>query len=344
MRALRKIKPGAGADFVDIPTPVIGEHDLLIRVKAAAMCKSDVEVFEWSPLVASANYDLPFTMGHEFSGEVEAVGRLVKNFKPGDRVAGETHIPCGYCHECRTDNQHICTNHMGVLGRNVDGCFAEYIRLPEISAIKLANDADFVQMSLLEPMGTALHALQKAGASGKNIAIMGVGTIGLMACELAKILGAARVIAFAANERRLAYSLKVGADIAVNGLKEDFVKVAKEQTDGQGLDCILDLTGNSKVINQAIDALATAGTLVHVGMVQGELAIPDYMYRVVYRELKIKGLYGRHMFKTWDMLLRLVNNGKINLGNYVGEVMPITEYQKALDCFKDLNGRAVMIP
>ncbi len=344
MRALRKIKPGAGADFVDIPVPGIGEHDLLIKVKAAAMCKSDVEVFEWSPLVASANYDLPFTMGHEFSGEVEEVGRLVKNFKPGDRVAGETHIPCGYCHECRTDNQHICTNHMGVLGRNVDGCFAEYIRLPEISAIKLANDADFVQMSLLEPMGTALHALQKAGSSGKNIAILGIGTIGLMACELAKILGAAKVITFAVNESRLAYSLKVGADIAVNGLNEDFVKVAKEQTDGQGLDCILDFTGSNKVINQAIDALATAGTLVHVGMVQGELAIPDYMYRVVYRELNIKGLYGRHMFKTWDMLMRLVNNGKINLDNYIGEVMPITEYQKGLDHFKNLNGRAVMIP
>ncbi len=344
MRALRKIKPGAGADFVDIPVPEIGEHDLLVRVKAAAMCKSDVEVFEWTPLVASANYDLPFTLGHEFSGEVAAVGRLVKNFKPGDRVAGETHIPCGYCHECRTDNQHICTNHMGVLGRNVDGCFAEYIRLPEISAIKLADDADFVQMSLLEPLGTALHALQKAEPSGRNIAILGVGTIGLMACELAKILGATRVIALDVNESRLAYSLKVGADIAVNGMKEDFVKIAKEQTDGQGLDCIVDFTGNRKVINQAIDALATAGTLVHVGMVEGELVIPNFMYRVVYRELKIKGLFGRHMFKTWELLMRLVNSGKINLAAYVGEVMPITEYEKALDHFNDLNGRAVMIP
>ncbi len=344
MKALRKIKPGPGADFVNIPVPVIGEHDLLVRVKATAMCKSDVEVFEWTPLVASANYDLPFTLGHEFSGEVEAVGKLVKNFKPGDRVAGETHIPCGYCHECRTDNQHICTNHMGVLGRNVDGCFAEYIRLPEISAIKLADDADFVQMSLLEPLGTALHALQKAEPSGKSIAILGVGTIGLMACELAKILGATRVIAMDVNENRLAYSLKVGADIAVNGLKEDLVKIVREQTDGLGVDCVVDFTGNMRVINQAIDSLTTAGTLVHVGMVAGELVVPDYMYRVVYRELKIKGLYGRHMFKTWELLMRLVNGRKINLNAYVGEVMQITEYEKALAHFNDLNGRAVLIP
>lgn len=344
MKALRKTKHGEGAEFVDIPIPEIGEHDLLVKVKAAAMCKSDVEVFEWSPLVASANYSLPFTLGHEFSGEVEAVGKLVKNFKPGDRVAGETHIPCGYCHECRTDNQHICSNNMGVLGRNVDGCFAEYIRLPEISAIKLPDNADFKEMSLLEPLGTALHALQKADPSGKIIAILGVGTIGLMACELAKALGAVKVIALDVNENRLAYSLKVGADVALNGLKDDLVKTAKEMTDGVGVDCIIDFTGNNRVINQAIDALATAGTLVHVGMVEGELAIRSYMYRVVYKELKITGIFGRHMFKTWELLMRLVNSGKVNLSSYVGMVLPMEEYQKALDEFNNINGRAVVIP
>lgn len=344
MKALRKTKHGEGAEFVDIPVPEIGEHDLLVKVKAAAMCKSDVEVFEWSPLVASANYSLPFTLGHEFSGEVTAVGRLVKNFKPGDRVAGETHIPCGYCHECRTGNQHICSNNMGVLGRNVDGCFAEYIRLPEISAIKLPDDADFKEMSLLEPLGTALHALQKAEPSGKFVAILGVGTIGLMACELAKALGAIKVIAMDVNEGRLAYSLKVGADVALNGLKDDLVKTAKELTGGVGVDCIIDFTGNNKVINQAVDALATAGTLVHVGMVTGELAISSYMYRVVYRELKITGIFGRHMFKTWELLMRLVNSGKVNLSAYIGMELPLEEYQKALDEFNNINGRAIVIP
>lgn len=344
MKALRKTKPGEGAEFVDIPIPEIGEHDLLVRVRAAAMCKSDVEVFEWSPLVASANYDLPFTLGHEFSGEVVSVGKLVKNFKPGDRVAGETHIPCGYCYECRTGNQHICSNNMGVLGRNVDGCFAEYIRLPEISAIKLSDDADFREMALLEPMGTALHALQKADPSGKVVAILGVGTIGLMACELAKALGAVKVIAMDINENRLAYSLKVGADIALNGMKDDLVKTAKELTNGVGVDCVVDFTGNTRVINQAIDALATAGTLVHVGMVGGDLAISKYMYRVVYRELKITGIFGRHMFKTWELLMRLIQSGKAKPSAYIGMEVPLEDYQKALEEFDNINGRAILIP
>jgi len=344
MRALRKVTEGEGAVFVDFPIPEIGEHDLLVRVKATAMCKSDVEVFEWSPLVAAARYALPFTLGHEFAGEVEAVGRLVRGFKPGDRVAGETHIPCGTCYECRTDNMHICSSHMGVLGRNVDGSFAEYIRLPEISAIKLPADADFVQMSLLEPLGTALHGLQKAQVSGRNVAILGVGTIGLMACELAKALGAVKVVSMDINEHRLAYSLRVGADVAVNGLKEDLVAVCRRETEGRGVDCVVDFTGNSRVINQAIDALATAGTLVHVGMVNAELTIPSYMYRVVYRELKITGLFGRHMFKTWELLMELLRNRKVDLAAYVGMTVPLADYKEALEKFNDLNGRAVMIP
>lgn len=344
MKALRKQKPMPGADLVDIQIPEPGEHELLIKVKATAICKSDVEVIEWTPLVASANYDLPFTMGHEFSGEVEAVGKFVKNFKKGDRVAGETHIPCGYCRECRTDNQHICTNHMGVLGRTVDGSFAEYIKIPEISAIKLADDANFEHMSLLEPMGTALHALQKAEPSGKIVAVLGVGTIGLMACELAKLLGAFKVIAMDVNEKRLAHSLSLGADIAINGLNTDLVQTAMNETNGQGVDCVLDFTGNVKVINQAIDILAPTGILVHIGMVPESLTISNYMYRVVYRELKITGLYGRHMFKTWETLMRLVNSGKINMDAYVGMVLPMDEYEKALEQFNTINGRAILIP
>lgn len=342
MKAIRKMKPGEGAEVVEIPIPECGPLDLIVKVKAAAMCKSDVEVFEWTPLVAAANYDLPFTLGHEFSGEVTQVGSLVKNFEVGDRVAGETHIPCGNCYECRTDNQHICTNNMGVIGRNVDGCFAEYIKLPAISAIKLKKDADFIESSLLEPLGTAYHSLQKAHVSGANVAVLGTGTIGLMTCELAKLLGAARVFAMDIKPSRLEHALKLGADVAINGLEEDFVSVISKYTGH--LDAVVDLTGNQTVINKAVDALSTAGRLVHVGMVQEELTIHRYMNRVVYRELIITGLFGRHMFKSWEPLLNLLDAGRVNLQEYVGEVMPMSDYQKALDIFDDINGRAILTP
>lgn len=342
MKAIRKTKAAPGAEIIDLPIPEIGPRDLLVKVKAAALCKSDVEVFEWSPLVAAANYALPFTLGHEFAGEVVETGELVKNFRIGDKVAGETHIPCGCCRECRTNNQHICSNNMGVLGRNVNGCFAGYIRLPEVSAIKLPSDADFIESSLYEPLGTAIHALQKARPSGVNIAILGTGTIGLMACEAAKAMGASKVFALDVNPERLRYSREMGADIVINGKEQDFVAEIKKS--GCHLDAIIDFTGNQRVINQAVDALAVAGRLVHVGMVEKELTIPSFMYRVVYRELQITGIFGRHMYTTWDILANLLESGKVKLKHYVGDVMPMEQYETALERFDHLNGRAILIP
>jgi len=342
MKALRKTTAAPGAAMVDIPVPQIGPKDLLVKVKATALCRSDVDVFEWTPLVASANYKLPFTMGHEFAGEVVKIGELVKGFAPGDRVAGETHIPCGACRECRTGNAHICTSGMTVLGRTLDGSFAEYICLPEVAAIKLAPNADFVQSSLYEPLGTAIHALQKANPSGKHIVVLGPGTIGLMICEAAKAMGASRVFSVGIVPELLDYSLKVGADVAINSMEKDFVKEIKKIS--SRVDAIIDCTGNIGVIDKAIDLLSIAGTLVFVGMIESELAIPRFMYRVVYRELVLTGIFGRHLYSTWDILDGLLESGRVKLEHYVGEVMPMKDYEKGLQNFSKLKGRAILIP
>ena len=342
MKAIRKTLAAPGAEFLDISIPQPGPRDLLVKVKASALCKSDVDVFEWTPLVQSANYSLPFTMGHEFSGEVVETGELVKSFAKGDRVAGETHIPCGTCRECHTNNAHICTNQMKILGRTHGGSFAEYILLPEISAVKLPLGIDFAAGSVCEPMGVAIHSLQKANISGKNVAVLGPGTIGLMTCEAAKALGAAGVIAVGSSPSRLEYSLKVGADIAINWKEQDFVKEIKKEF--SHLDAVIDCTGNNTLIDKAIDALSNSGTLVIVGMVESELSIPRYMYRVVYRELKITGLWGRHMYTTWDIMNSLIKTGRIKLDHYVGEQIPMSQYTRGLECFNQLIGRAVFLP
>jgi threonine 3-dehydrogenase len=342
LKAIRKTRAAPGAEFLDIPVPRPGPRDLLVKVKAAALCKSDVDVYEWTSLVASANYKLPFTMGHEFAGEVVETGELVSGFGKGDRVAGETHIPCGTCRECRTGKAHICTNNMRVLGRTADGAFAEYILLPEVSAIRLSPAVDYAVGSLYEPMGTAIHSLQKANVSGKNIAILGPGTIGLMACEAAKAMGATAVIAVGSSPVRLEYSLTAGADMAINWKEQDFVSEIKKNY--SSLDAVIDCTGNTALIDKAIDALSNAGTLVLVGMIDAELSIPRYMYRVVYRELHITGIYGRHLYTTWDILDNLLKTGRVKLDQYVGEQLPLCQYAKGLEHFSKLIGRAVLLP
>ena len=331
-----------GAEMLDLPVPEIGPQDLLVKVKATALCKSDIDIYEWTPLVASANFKPPFIMGHEFAGEVVRIGELVKGFVPGDRIAGETHIPCGVCRECRTGRAHICTNHMKVLGRSVDGSFAEYIRLPEVAAIKLAPQADFVQCSMYEPLATAVHSLQKANPSGKHIVVLGPGTIGLMTCEAAKAMGASRVYAVGTNPERLKYSLELGADAAINTKEKDFVKEIRKLS--SRVDAVIDCTGNTNLINQAIDLLAIAGTLVFVGMVESELTIPSYMYRVVYRELVLTGIFGRHLYTTWDILDGLLESGRVKLEHYVGDRMPLKDYKKGMERFSQLKGRAILLP
>jgi threonine 3-dehydrogenase len=330
MKAVVKMEPKFGADFIDLEIPEIGEGDLLVKVNAAALCKSDVEVYEWGPLVAEANYNLPLTLGHEYAGCVVEVGKSVKTFAVGDLVAGETHVPCGYCHTCRTGNQHICPNHMGVLGRTLNGCFAEYLRMPASSAIKLPDRMEPCHGALLEPFGTALHALSKVEPSGKSVAILGTGTIGLMAVELAKNLGATQIFAVDINEKRLEESLKRGADFAINGMKENVVEAIMQETKGIGVAGVVELTGNPRVINQALEALRIGGKMVQVGMVENPLTIEKYMKWVAYKELILTGLYGRRMFNTWETMLEILDTGRINLGAYVGVKLALSEYEKGL--------------
>jgi len=341
MKAILKNSRARGATITTVDVPKVGDMDMLIRVKAFALCKSDVDVYEWTPLVERANYDLPFIMGHEFAGEVVEIGRLVTGIAVGDRVAGETHIPCGTCYTCRTGNRHICTNNMGVLGRNVDGCFAQYIRMPEISVVKLPDNLTYEQGALLEPFATAMHALQKANPAGRNIAILGTGTIGLMAVELASFLGATQIIALDIADEKLAQSKQRGATTIVNGLKEDFVAVARQRTGGTGLDAIVDFTGSERVINQAVEALRAAGTLVQVGMVEKPLTFQNYMYGVVYKELNITGIFGRQMFETWEMLFNILRTGRINTESYIGKRMQFEQMDEAVTVFNSVVGRIV---
>lgn len=344
MKALRKLKSGRGAGWCDLPVPVPGPEELLVRVKATALCKSDVEVYEWSELLESLKLPLPVTMGHEFLGEVVEVGSLVKGFTAGEHIAGETHVPCGGCRPCRTGNRHVCSGNMGIVGRSADGAFAEYIRLPQVSAIKVDNGLPASHGALLEPLATAVHSLTKADIAGKSVAILGCGTIGLMQVELARLLGAARVIAVSTTPGKLKSALALGADIAVGSGETDFAAAVMEATKGLGVDAVIDNTGNEKVINSAVDILQVAGRLVFVGMVDASLTIGRFMKRVAFRELVLTGIYGRRMYETWDIVTNILESGRLDLSRYVAAEIPMGEYEKGIEIFPLLSGRVIMYP
>lgn len=343
MKAIQKVEKQKGAALMDVPVPKTGDKDLLVKVKAAALCKSDVDVYDWTNLVQASNLPLPFTMGHEFSGEVIEAGSAVDNFSVGDHIAGETHIPCGYCHTCRTGNAHICEN-MGLFGRTVDGCFAEYIRIPAVSAIKIDKGIPFAHGALMEPLGVALHAVTKAGVSGKTVAVMGCGVIGVMAVEFAKILGAVKVIGVSTSRSKLDEALKHGADLVVNNKEGGMVKAIMEATDGKGVDVVIEMTGNEKVINDSMEILKVAGKCVFVGTVVGKLTFDKFMKNVVYKELNLTGIFGREMYQTWELLAQIIAAGRLNLKEYVCAELPLDRFDEAMELFPSAIGRIVLYP
>lgn len=342
MKAVRKLRPEPGADFVDVDIPQPGCSEVLVKVKAAALCKSDIDVVEWTDLVQRGNYPLPFTLGHEFAGEVVEVGPDVRGVAVGDRVAGETHRPCGICHACHTGNQHICRNGMGVLGRSMDGCFAEYIKLPDFMAVHLSDSVDYVQGAVMEPLATALHTLTKAQPWGDSVAVLGVGTIGQMAVALARHLGASKIFALGRSPLKLEAARAMGADVVIDGASEDFVEVVLRETNCAGVGSVIDMTGNEKVINQAVEALRVAGRLVFCGMVEKPLTFENFMYGAVYKELQLTGIFGRRMFDTWEMLHSILATGKIDVDAFVGKEIPFAAFHEGVKEFSQVNGRIVL--
>jgi len=344
MKAICKTRPEKGADVVDVTLRPIRPGEVLVRVHATALCKSDIDVYNWTELVARSNFPIPNIMGHEFAGEVVEAGSDVHHLRPGDHVCGETHLPCGTCHVCRIGRQHICTNRMGVLGRSADGCFTEYIILPAGSAMLLDPAMDYRHGALMEPFCTAIHSLSKAPVSGKTVGVMGCGTIGLMTVELAKILGASQVVAVSTTRAKLDFALAHGADLAIDNVNEDMRALVAGFTDGQGLDVIIDDTGNHEVFNQSLDMTVGGGTVVGVGFLEGTLVIPEFMRRVILRELKVTGIYGRHMYETWETAAAVLRSGRIDLEPYIAADLPLAEFDEALRLFPRAIGRIILHP
>lgn len=190
MKAVLKTKPEVGAELRLVERPEVTPGHLLVKVLATALCHSDFDVYNYAPSVAAQNLKMPWIMGHEFFGEIVQVGQGVEGFAVGDRISSDSHVPCGYCHTCITGNQHICDNTMTVLGRTHPGCFAEYINLPAVAAVKMPKETRPECGALMEPFGVAVHAIQQAEIAGKTLVITGLGTIGMMALASARFLGA----------------------------------------------------------------------------------------------------------------------------------------------------------
>ncbi len=339
-RAITKNKPEPGVSIVTLPIPVPGRHDVLVRVKAAAICGTDLHIYHWNTWAAN-NVKIPLIVGHEVSGIVEAVGENVTSVKVGDRVAVETHVPCGHCFQCRTGLQHICEN-MQIIGVHTDGAFSDYALVPEPCIWKLPDSIPFDIGALYEPCGVAMHSVCSADVRGGTVAIFGCGPIGNMAIRIARVLGAAKVIAVDLREERLSMAEAAGAEIVLNPSQTDPVAAIMNETARRGVDVAIELSGSVIAGRQCFQILRKAGQVVFTGLPSEPLQL-DLTSDVIYREARVTGTTGRVMYDTWYKVSALVEAGLIELEPIITHRLPLEEIDSAIEIVGEGKGGKVLL-
>lgn len=343
MKAVVKDTGGKGAKLVDIPKPSIESHEVLIKVKAASICGTDVHIYEWNTWAQNAGINLPTVLGHECSGEVVEVGTAVTTLKVGDYVACETHIPCGICYQCKNGQQHICAN-LKIFGVHTDGCFAEYTKIPAICAVKIPESIPPEVAAIFEPLGTSVRSCEEVQVTGKNLLVVGCGPIGLMAINSAKAFGAAKIIATDVIDYRLNLAKEVGATVTINSKEENQIEKIMALTDGVGVDAFIDASGNTYAINDAFRSLRKGGMAALIGLPSKPIEL-DLVPQIVFKEATVIGIHGRKMFETWTIMSNLLDSKLLNVDPIITHTMKLEEFAEGFEILeKGLGGKIILLP
>ena len=263
MQAVVKTKAAPGAEIREVKVPAFGRNDVLVKVKVASICGTDLHIYEWDRW-AQKRIHPPLIPGHEFCGEVAAFGDEVTSVKEGDFVSAEMHVACGKCLLCRTGEAHICQN-VKIIGVDADGAFAEYVVIPESNIWKLDPAIPQEYASILDPLGNAVHTVLAGEVAAKTVAITGCGPIGLFSIAVARAVGAAQVFAIEVNEHRRRLAKEMHADLALDPSKEDVKSIIMERTDGLGVDAVLEMAGHPDAIRTAFDIVRRGGRISLLG-------------------------------------------------------------------------------
>jgi len=264
MRAIAKLRPGPGLDLTEVPVPVPGINDVLIKIRKTSICGTDVHIYNWDSWAAKT-IPVPMVIGHEFVGEIAAVGSNVRTFAIGDLVDGEGHIVCGVCRNCRAGRRHLCKDSKGV-GVNRPGAFAEYLCLPASNAVKVDPAIPLDVLSCFDPLGNATHTALQFNLVGEDVLITGAGPIGCMAVAIAQQAGARKVVVTDVNPDRLALAKKMGATRVVDVSKEKLCDVQHEIGMKEGFDVGLEMSGNPQALTEMIDNMAHGGRIALLGI------------------------------------------------------------------------------
>jgi threonine 3-dehydrogenase len=342
MKALRKMQAGRGLSMESAPVPAIGAADVLVRVKTASICGTDLHIYGWDRW-SQGRIKPPLTLGHEFCGVVERVDEEVTAVKVGDFVSAEMHVNCGHCHQCRLGEAHICQN-LRIIGIDQDGAFAEFVKIPASNIWKLDPAIPEHYGAILDPLGNAVHTVLAGPIAGQTVLVTGCGPIGLMSIAVAKACGSSTVFATETNEDRRAMAKKMGADVVLNPAAEDAVARILAETNGTGVDALLEMSGNPTAIQQGFKALRAGGRASLLGIPTENVPL-DLVNDVIFKGATVQGIYGRRMYQTWVQMTALLKAGRLNLEPLFGEREPLEKFENAFAKLQGgLAGKILLYP
>jgi threonine 3-dehydrogenase len=329
MWAIRKLRREPGLVLAEVPTPRVGDDDVLVRVEAASLCGTDLHIFHWDEW-AQHRIRPPVTLGHEFAGTVTRVGRNVRHVAPGDYVSAESHVTCGICFECRTGQAHMCERTQ-ILGVDRDGAFAEYVAVPE-SVIWL-NDRTKLPpeiATLQEPFGNAVFATGLHDLGGRTVAILGCGPVGLFSIAVARASGAGRVLASDRVPFRIDLARTMGVSDVVN--VDEVADVADwflERNEGERFDVVFEMSGAPAAIGEAFRIARNGGQVVLFGIPARPVEI-DVAESLIFKNLTVTAVNGRRIFESWYKTRWLLEHGVVDLRPLITHRLGLADFEHAL--------------
>lgn len=305
MLALVKAVAGPGLTLATVPDPAIGIDDVLVRVRRTGICGTDLHIEAWDPWAAETIRP-PLVVGHEFVGEVVAVGSNVADVQPGELVSGEGHVVCGRCRHCRAGRRHLCAATVG-LGIGRDGAFAELVAIPMANVWHHREGIDEEVAAIFDPFGNAVHTALAFPVLAEDVLVTGAGPIGLMATAVARHAGARHVVVSEPDPGRRALAARMGASLVIDPAERAPAEVIGELGMTEGFDVALEMSGSQAALRGAIAAMAHGGGIAVLGIPSDEVRLD--LTEVVFRMLTVRGIYGREMYETWYKMSVMLQSG-----------------------------------
>lgn len=326
MKALVKAKAEPGIWMQDQPVPEIGSEDVLVKVHKTGICGTDIHIYKWDEW-ARKTVPTPMITGHEYAGEIVALGTDVRHLRIGQRVSGEGHVVGMNSRASRAGKYHLDPDTKGI-GVNLPGAFAEYVKIPAFNIIPLPDSIDDEMGAILDPLGNAVHTALAFDIVGEDVLVTGAGPIGIMGAAVARHVGARHVVITDVNPERLRLAAEVADVVPVNIEQEELRAVMARLGMKEGFDVGLEMSGSPAALDQMTDHLVMGGRVALLG-VPAQPFVFD-LGKIVFRMITLKGIYGREMFETWHKMLAMLESGLDVRGVITGR-RPAGDYAAAFE-------------